>query len=67
MSGINDIRLTSNLIEAASHEFDETEITIPPINVVQKRFSVGLLGIGENIKSSPILSFNVSFSHCLSN
>jgi hypothetical protein len=47
MSGINDIRLTSNPIQAPSHEFDEMEIKIPPINVVDKRIFVGLLGIRE--------------------
>jgi hypothetical protein len=43
--GINDIRLISNPIQAPSHEFDEIEIKIPPINVVDRRIFVGLLGI----------------------
>jgi hypothetical protein len=47
ISGINYIRLISNPIQAPSHEFDEIEIKIPPINVVDRRIFVGLLGIRE--------------------
>jgi hypothetical protein len=47
ISGINYIRLISNHIQAPSHESDEIEIKIPPINVVDRRISVGLLGIRE--------------------
>jgi hypothetical protein len=45
--GINDIRLISNPVQAPSHEFDEIGIKIPPINVVNRRIFVGLLGIRE--------------------
>jgi hypothetical protein len=41
------IRLISNPIQAPSHEFDEMEIKIPPINIVDIRNFVGLLGIRE--------------------
>jgi hypothetical protein len=47
ISGINDIRLISNPLQAPSHEFDEIEIKIPPINVVVSRIFVLLLGIRE--------------------
>jgi hypothetical protein len=47
MSGIKDIRLISSPIQAPSQEFDEMEIKIPPINVVDRRISVGLLDIRE--------------------
>jgi hypothetical protein len=47
ISGINDIRLICNPIQAPSHEFDEIEIKIPPINVVDRRIFVGSLGIRE--------------------
>jgi hypothetical protein len=51
ISGINGIRLTSNPIQAPSHEFDEIEIKKPPINVVDRIF-VGLLGIREESEYS---------------
>jgi hypothetical protein len=44
---MNNIRLISNPIKAPSHEFDEIETKIPPINVVDRRIFVGLLGIRE--------------------
>jgi hypothetical protein len=47
ISGINDIRLISNPIQAPSHELDEIEIKIPTMNVVDKRIFAGLLGIRE--------------------
>jgi hypothetical protein len=54
ISGINDIRLISNPIQAPRHELEETEIKIPPINVVDKRIFVGVLGI-RDIKNIPDL------------
>jgi hypothetical protein len=45
ISGMNDIRLISNPIEAPSYEFDEMEIKISLIFVVDRRIFVGLLGI----------------------
>jgi hypothetical protein len=47
ISGMNDIRLISNPIQAPSQEFDEMKIKIPSINVVDRRIFVGLLGIRE--------------------
>jgi hypothetical protein len=47
ISGIMDIKLTSNPIQAPSQEFDEIEIKIPPIKVIDRRVFVGLLGIRE--------------------
>jgi hypothetical protein len=51
MSGMNDIRLICNPIQAPSHEFDQIEIKIPPppppINVVAESNFVGLLGVRE--------------------
>jgi hypothetical protein len=47
ISGINVIRLISNPIQAPSQELEEIEIKIPPINVVDKRIFVGVLGIRE--------------------
>jgi hypothetical protein len=44
---MKDIRLISSPIQAPSQEFDEMEIKIPPINVVDRRIFVGLLGIRE--------------------
>jgi hypothetical protein len=44
ISGINDIRLISSHIQASNHELHEIEIKILPINVVDKRIFVGLLG-----------------------
>jgi hypothetical protein len=38
--------LISSLIQVPSHEFDETEIKTPSVNVVDRIF-VGLLGIRE--------------------
>jgi hypothetical protein len=46
-NAINDIRLISNPIQAPSHELDEIEIKILPINVVDERIFVALLGIRE--------------------
>jgi hypothetical protein len=37
ISGINYIRLNSNPIQAPSHEIDEIEIKIPPVNVIDRR------------------------------
>jgi hypothetical protein len=48
ISGINDIRLISNPIHTPSQELEEIEIKIPPINVVDKRIFVGVLGIRED-------------------
>lgn len=47
ISGIKDIRLISNPIQAPSQELDEIEIKIPPIKVVDRRILVGLLGTRE--------------------
>jgi hypothetical protein len=46
ISGINYIRLISNPIQTQSHELDEIEIKIPPINVVEipRYFFVACVG-----------------------
>jgi hypothetical protein len=49
ISGINDIRIISNPIQTPSHEFDEIEIKIPPINVVDRRFFLGCWALEKRV------------------
>jgi hypothetical protein len=44
MSGLNDNRLISSLIQAPNHEMNEMENKIPLINVVDRRILVPMLG-----------------------
>ena len=47
VKGINDIRLISNPINAPSHELEDTDTSIPPTKVINKRIFVEFLGTRE--------------------